>query len=318
MASAYAQALAGQHRFLEQVETKAALQRLKKTYDAANEELARKLAALVKAGKGETFTAHQARQMLVQIKAGQVKLAQAMAGKLGAETKGVQSSAVKKLIQEIEQLEKKYTGAAFEMPMSEVAHFTGATGKREQSLLKMHKSSMANYGIKNVDRMERAMATALASGVTNDEAIAKIMDAADVSWSQGERIVRTELSWAFNATQADGIEAAAAELPDMMMRWSEHCTDAGVPLDDRVAVDSIAMHGQLTAPGGLFVMPPTAPHPDAKGVTKVPDRLVGMSWEFPPNRPNDRSVVQPWRPHWGIPGWMWHDGRRVPLKTKKG
>ena len=100
----------------------------------------------------------------------------------------------------------------------------------------------------------------------------------------------------------------------MMQRWSEHCDDStGMPLDNRVGVDSIAMHGQVAAPGEVFVMPSNAPAPDAKGRTEVPEQLVGLSWYFPPNRPNDRAIVQPWHPAWGVPGWRWDGSQRVPV-----
>jgi hypothetical protein len=135
---------------------------------------------------------------------------------------------------------------------------------------------------------------------------------------QAERIVRTECAWAFNATHADGIADAARELPDMMMRWTEQCDDAsGAPLDDRVGVDSIALHGQLAKPGGVFTMPPTSLVPDKSGKTDVPLGLVGMMWAHPPNRPNDRAVLAPWRPHWGVPGWTWDGSGRVPYEVRE-
>lgn len=310
----YKKALAEQQHFLGQLATKDAVKRLKRTYDDAHDALVGKLARAAKAGKGQSFDSHQYRQMLLQVKAGQAKLANALAGELGVETKIVQKKSIMQLENEIAALEKKYSGAEVSLPIAEMARFSGAINARETSLLKMHTESMVNYGVKNVAKMEQALSISLATGETTAEAVDRIMDVADLAWHQGERIVRTELAWAYNATQNDGIVAAASEFPDLKTRWSEHVSDgSGAPLDDRVAVDSIAMHGQVVTPGGFFVMPPTAPYPDAKGNTKVPDALVGLSWQFPPNRPNDRAVVQPWRPHWGIPAWEW-SGRRVAMK----
>ena len=40
--------------------------------------------------------------------------------------------------------------------------------------------------------------------------------------------------------------------------------------------------------------------------------LVGLAWPFPPNRPNDRSVLSPWMADWGVPGWRYDSGNRVP------
>jgi hypothetical protein len=119
-------------------------------------------------------------------------------------------------------------------------------------------------------------------------------------------------AWAFNAAHKDGIEDAREVLPDLRSRWVELCDDAtGAPLDDRVCVDSIALHGQVDV-DGVFFQPATAPHPDAEGRTQVPDALIGQTYDFPPNRPNDRSTLAPWRPGWGVPAWEWR-GRRVHL-----
>jgi hypothetical protein len=71
-----------------------------------------------------------------------------------------------------------------------------------------------------------------------------------------------------------------------------------------VADDSLALHGQVAHPGGYFTMPID---PD------VEERFWGKRWMFPPNRPNDRAVLSPWRPGWGIPAWEFKGGRRVNL-----
>jgi hypothetical protein len=111
-------------------------------------------------------------------------------------------------------------------------------------------------------------------------------------------------AWAYNASQADMIDASTEELPDLMMRWSEHVDDlTGAPYDDRVAPDSIVMHGQVAAPGETFVMPEDA---------RVDSVRWGLRYAFPPNRPNDRATILPVRPAWGIPCWQWIGNSRVP------
>ena len=123
-------------------------------------------------------------------------------------------------------------------------------------------------------------------------------------------------SHAFNGTAADAIHDAQDEIPDMRLRWVEYCNDeTGAPLDSRVAVDSIAIHAEL-AVGGLFTMPETAPHADAHGNTEVPAALIGKTWPHPPDRPNDRALVQAWRPAWPVPAWVLRNGRRAPAPRK--
>jgi hypothetical protein len=118
-----------------------------------------------------------------------------------------------------------------------------------------------------------------------------------------ERIARTQGNLAYNKA-AQALAARARERkPKVMLRWTELVDDAtGAPLDNRVGVDSLIMHGQLAAPGAVFVMPPVA---------RAPAYLLGKAWSSPPNRPNDRAVLVPWVPGSGVRGWKWQNGRRV-------
>lgn len=285
---------------------------IKKLYTEAQDELTRKLAAL-SGGVQDTMTAHQMRVMLAQVKVVEGVAAKDMTAALAVASRETQVESLRATIKDITRLEKKFTGAAITVPVEEAARFRGVIDKRRTSLMSAHKSSMANYGASIVSKVEKELSLSLMTGETHSAAIDRVVKVTGGEWWQGERIVRTELAWANNATAADGIAESAKELPDMMLRWSEHVDDSTYAiLDDRVGVDSIAMHGQLAKPGGTFVMPPTAPAPDADGNTAVPKGMIGERWSFPPNRPNDRAVIAPWRPGWGVPGWLWKSGMRVP------
>jgi len=118
-----------------------------------------------------------------------------------------------------------------------------------------------------------------------------------------ERVARTEAAVAYNAAQHDGIALIAEDFPDMMIRWTEHVSDdTWEPTDSKTAPDSIAMHGQVKAVRGVFVAPADP---------RIPAEWHGKTYAFPPNRPNDRAVVLPWRKAWGIPAWIINgDGRK--------
>jgi hypothetical protein len=285
---------------------------LKRMYNDAVAELEKKLSAL--AGRGDTMTAHQQRVLLAQAKIGVAQIERKLGTALGTASREVQTEALRSLSRDITRLEQHFSGAAIPLPIDQAARFRGIIDNRRTSLLQAHESSMKNYGALTVRRMEQELSASLMAGENTHEAVTRLVGVAGGEWWRAERIARTELAWAFNATHADGIKAVAEELPDMMMRWSEHVDDVtGEPLDARVAVDSVAMHGQVAPPDGQFVMPPTAPVA-VNGVTEVPTALVGQKWTHPPNRPNDRAVLAPWRPGWGVPGWVWQGGRRTPFK----
>ncbi len=289
---------------------------LKEMYDDAIAGLTQKLNALVAAGRDDTMTAYQMRLLLGQAKLGVAQIMQRMTGALGEASEDVQVDALRGIIDDIARLEQQFTGAEITLPVEEAATFRGVIDANRTSLLQAHASSMARYGAALVDSMEGELSKSLLLGETAAEAVQRINDVGGLEWWQGERIVRTELAWAYNATHATAISESAKEFPDLMMRWQEFVSDDDyAPLDKRVGVDSIAMHGQVAPPGGRFTMPPDAPHADADGNTDVPDSLVGKSWTHPPNRPNDRAVLVPWRPDWGIPGWEWKDGARVPVEA---
>jgi hypothetical protein len=120
------------------------------------------------------------------------------------------------------------------------------------------------------------------------------------------RMLRTEESVAFNSMQDLAFNEVQHELPGIMRRWTELVNDlTGAPLDDRVAQDSLLLHGQVAKPGQPFMMPSSP---------STPSRMIGGSWMSPPNRPNDRAVLTPWYQGCGVPAWIYLAGERVILK----
>lgn len=129
----------------------------------------------------------------------------------------------------------------------------------------------------------------------------------DDEWWRIERTVKTETSSMFNEATMAAILLVSQddEFSGMMSRWTEMIDDlTGRPLDNRVAPDSMALHGQVARPGGLFTMPSAA---------RVPAAMIGKAWTHPPNRPNDRALLTPWMRDWKVPGWLYRGGTRVPL-----
>lgn len=286
---------------------------MKDVYEQAAAQVQAQLRRAIRAGKGDTFTAYQQRVVLTQLREGMAVTGQRMTKAMQPLAQSVQQQALKGLSEDVSRLHKFFTGADITLPIEEAARFKGIIDRRQTSLLQMNAGSVQRYGQAVVNKVQNQLAVSLVSAEPTSVVMDKVADIIDGEWWQGERIVRTELAWAYNGALRDGIKESAQDITDLYQRWEENCGDSGQPLDNRVAVDSIAMHGQVAKAGGLFVMPPVAPFADAKGETEVPKSLVGKAWEFPPNRPNDRSVLSPWMQSWGIPGWRYVGGRRVPL-----
>jgi len=307
LASEFEKVLKQNRQRLDRLTQGRGVHRLKKLYDNAQAELERKIASTARRG-GKTFTEHTQRLVLAQIKDGQAQIAAHMAGELGDFTNEVQIESLRGLAKDVKRLERHYTGAEIPLPIDEAARFAGVVDKRRSSLLKMHETSFANYGARLVGKMESQLAVATLTQAPVHETVSSIAEIADVESYQAERIVRTESAWASNSVVADGVKDIAEEVDGMLLRWEEHISDEGVPYDDRVGVDSEAMHGQVIRPGGLFVMPDSTPDGDP-----VPDSLVGGMWEFGPCRPNGRETVTPYMVRWGGLAWRFEAGERIYL-----
>lgn len=303
------------HRLrLEKVVKAHGAAKMKRVYEEAQGAVLARIRKQVGAGRKDSFTAHQAKVILAQLRQGQGVVAKRMSGDLRPLSKGAQELAIKGLVEDVARLSKHFTGAEVSLPVEEAASLAGVVKSRDASLMRMHQSSMNRMGASVVQKVEKKLAVSLLSGDSLSDAYDDVAETVDGEWWQGERIVRTELSYAFNQSARDAVQESSAEIPELMQRWEENCDDSGEPLDDRVAADSISMHGQVAAPGQEFTMPSgPAPFPDADGNTKVSEALIGLAWDFPPNRPNDRAVLSPWMADWGVPGWRYQAGRRVWL-----
>lgn len=306
--STFAQVSKEHVRRLNRLIDQGGVRRLRRLYQQAQAELERKIARLAGRSKN-TFTAVQHQVMLAQLRSGQVQIMRRLAEASKDSLLESRSEALEGIIRDIKRMERKFAGVSTTLPIEEAARFAGVLDKGKASLLRQSKASMSQYGGKLISKLEQELALSLATGETVGTAVDRISKVTDKSWWQAERIVRTEHAWAANSAHVEAIADSKDAIPDMMMRWVEHVDDdTRQKLDDRVGTDSIAMHGQLAVPGGRFTMPVKA---------NVHPSLWGKSWSHPPNRPNDRATLQPWRPHWGIPGWVLRGGRRRYLARRK-
>lgn len=291
--------------------------RLRKLYADAQTQLEKKLAQSV-GRRASPFTTHEYRVLLAQVRQGQMQIANRLGDESERVTVETQTGVLHNITRQIKKLEAAHGASSASLPIEEVARFAGVIDKHKASLMQQNRTSMRHYGASIVRKMQDQLALGLASGASTHEAIESIAKTADAEWWRAERIVRTEQSWAAHLTIAEGIKSSREALGvELEMRWTELVSDAGHPLDDRVGADSVALHGQVTPPGGVFTMPDGARSVVIKnrfGESRVSEDMIGQSWAHPPNRPNDRSSVVPWKPGWA-PGWRVIGGSRVAVKS---
>lgn len=278
--------------------------RLWQLYKAGVKEISLKM--LEDAGKDYTMSQHVA--TLIQLKKGMAKLVTDYSAALAGESSEVYDTSTKIYVRMYKDLRKtlgRGRAGGFALPIQQASQFQAARKGRQESLLRTHIASMNTYGVHTIRLVQTDLSLSLLTGETTHQAVERVRKRATIEYWRAERIVRTELAWAYNAAQTDAIEAT----PGMWRRWAELVDDAtGQPLDKRVAIDSIIMHGQVVQSGQSFKMPSDS---------RTPKSLVGGTWDFPPNRPNDRARVEPWHPDWAddVPGWQNVGGQKVPVKA---
>lgn len=280
---------------------------LKKYYDQAQDRLERMLARMARGARQEPLTPLQAQQLLQQVREAQQTIARKLAQTLRPVLTEAQQEGIDQTTETMEVLDERLNNSMLVLPTSDVAYKSRLVDQRAAVLDKANDSAWLNFGAALVTGLSSAAAMSLSLQETPMDTVARLREAADDNWWRGERIIHTEMAYAYNQAQADTISEVAPFIEGLGKRWCELVDDAtGLPLDNRVGADSIVLHGQVTEYSGLFVMPPDP---------MVHRSFWNKSWFSSPNRPNDRSITMPWRRSWGIPGWRWVNNQRVPVNS---
>jgi len=307
-------------RTLERLTRERGVRPMFKLIDQAAAELERKVARLAKGD--ETFTAVQQRALLAQYRMMLLDLQPRMARVLGEASREAQVESIRSMVATLAIAELEFEGVTTPVPLTQAARMAGIIDKDRASLLRQHDVSVRTYGIDSITAAEKYLGQSFAVQRSYSETVAGLFDMVDQSRYRAERIVRTELSWAYNTAHATALDDASELIPGLFRRWVEYVSDTtGAPLDGRVANDSLVLHGQvaftpdgatmearstfLVGGTGGFEMPRDA---------RVNAKLWGKRYAHPPNRPNDRSRIVGWKVDWPVPAYMVVNGARMDVK----
>lgn len=281
---------------------------MRRYFDQAQDRLEQMLQRTNRGARTEPLSPAQAQQLLQQVKQAQLVLAQRLARMLMPVLEEAQVEGIDQADVALAKLEKEHSGAVLLLPTSELSVKTKLQERRAAKLEAANAGAWEKFATAIGIALSEAAAFSLATLETPQEAIARLRAAADRNWFRGETIIQTEMAYAFNQAQTDAIAEVSGTIKGLGKRWCELVDDlTGLPLDSRVGNDSIALHGQVAEYSGLFVMPPDpSVHPS----------FWNQTWACSPNRPRDRSVTVPWRREWGVPGWQWLNGQRVPVNRQ--
>ena len=293
---------------------------VRRLIEQAMADLERKIVGLGK--PGETFTEVQRQAILAQYRALLVQLEPRMTRTLGEASREAQEQSIRDLVKLIAVGEAAFEGVVTPLPLEQAARMAGIIDRDRASLLRQHGVSVRTYGIQSIGEMETVLSQSFAQGMGYAETVSQVLDYVESTRYRAERIVRTEVSQAYNASHAAAIDDAAELVDGLMRRWTEFVSDqTGAPLDGRVANDSLVLHGQVCfrPEGATFEPRTTFLLGGTGGFTMPPDRRVnaklwGRRYAHPPNRPNDRSRLVPWKPTWAVPAYMVVNGQRMDVR----
>lgn len=267
-----------------------------RAYEREQRAIIREIAEAYRGRGGEALDARTRRAIAARLRRAQVETARRLADQLTTTHSFAHAQSLRGLARLVGRLEGQ---ALDEAPRLQTLLNRPQVGRGVQRLA-------ARQAAAAVTAQEAALVRALAEGHTVAAALRGAEQAALAEGWRMARAARTEAAYAYNAAISEGVEILEEEVPGLRARWTEHVDDSTwAPLDDKVAADSIALHGQVRGEHGSFIMP-----------NDGPADLVGKTYDHPPNRPNDRAVLTPWHRSWGIPAYEVRDGRKVWL-TKR-
>ncbi len=254
----------------------------------AMDRLRRRLAGL--AHGRAPYTLYQHRAFLAQVEQAMLDIARRTEGLLDEATRQALAQSVHDALDRIALAAKEFRFAAPSLPLQEALNLVLGDSKLRAVEERRIRQGAQRYGMDGVAWAERELAQALLTGETVDAATQRITGKQamlDRYW-KAERLVRTEFAHAYEAGLRTSLDHVAERDPDLWLQWYEHAEGPpwggpedipwpgpARPLDDRVAPDSLRMHGQLRRPGQAFV-----------------DPLTGRTYAHPPNRPNDRATLR--------------------------
>lgn len=229
---------------------------------------------LSKAPRGG-FTAQHLRGVLGQVEGAIIAMSEHLNG---AMVKGSQVAALKgvdHLIKEINVFDKKFTGAITPINLNAAL----LAQDTSQLLVTRYKTNLNAYGANLFAQISNGLFSATIGETSYDEVVGRVANFFNGEEWKLRRIVRTELHGIYNRGKLAGLQEIADE-DEGFLKTLMH------PMDARTGDDS-----KFAATQALVAKMDEPFHYVWKGQHRV--------FMMPPDRPNDRSVMVPYRKEWG-------------------
>lgn len=241
------------------------------TFKKARQELRDRLDVLPTG----TFTSQQVRGTLMQVELAIQAIEQNLVADMSEMSKETAAKSISDLELEITKLSKHFEGAVVPINLSAVL----ISLESENYLINRYESSIRKYGAGLRQQITMGLLDAVAQKKSNAQIVSDISKFFIGEEWRLRRIARTELHHVYNMSKTQGmVETKKTAIPDLK-RALFH------PMDDRTGNDS------KTAAMLNLVAEVDEPFEYRwKGETRT--------FFTPPDRPNDRSIVIPYRKDW--------------------
>lgn len=249
--------------------------RIMRSYKRVRQDLRDRLDVLDSKEQGETYSAHRVRSALTQVEMALRQMEMDLVGDLGASSREVSERGIQDLITELESWNKHYMGAIIPIDLDSVR----VAEKASEMLFNRHDASIKAYTAFQRQEFQRGLTDAIISQKPYSEVVSDIGRYMMAEEWRLERLVRTELHNVYSQGKMAGMnELQETSMPDLKKTLFH-------PMDKRTGKDSkrLAQNNPVVGINEYFIE-------DSTG--KVREYLA------PPNRPNDRAILVPFRESW--------------------
>jgi hypothetical protein len=222
-----------------------------------------------------TFTNQHLKGVLVQVNAAIEAITKHLEGYTLHGAYVAALDGVQGLVKELKVFDEKFTGAVTPINLNTalIAHDTS------QFLVTRYKTNLEAYGNGLLTQITNGLFSASIGETSYDEVVGRISNFFTAEEWKLHRIVRTELHHVFNMGKLNGMKELSDDLPDLQKTLMH-------PMDARTGDDSIyAAQQHLVA--------------DVDQPFEYLWNGVVRQFYAPPDRPNDRSIMVPYRQAWG-------------------
>ncbi len=242
------------------------------SYSGVRDQLVQRLSKM----PSGSFTAQHLRGVLAQVEGAIDAINTKLHGPLVDGAYDAAYAGVDNLFAEISKFNEQFSGAVTPINMNAAL----LAKDTSQLLVTKYQTNLDNYGSDLMQQITNGLFSASIGETSYEEVVGRVSKFFTAEEWKLRRIVRTELHNIYNVGKINGMKELRADtIPDLKKTLMH-------PMDQRTGKDSkyaaqLGLVAEVTEP---FVY-------DWMGVTRI--------FMAPPDRPNDRAILVPYREEWG-------------------